>query len=61
LAVWTGFEVSVTFTVKLNVPLVVGFPEITPEPDSDSPGGRAPDVTDHVYGGVPPLAARVAE
>ena len=51
---------SVTCTVKLLVPKTVGVPEITPvllfKP---SPLGSVPDVIDHVYGVVPPLATRV--
>lgn len=62
LAVCTGLPESVTFAVKPYVPLVVGVPEITPvEGLSESPGGKAPDEIDQVYGVVPPLAARVRE
>jgi hypothetical protein len=50
---------SVTFAVKLYAPAVVGVPEIAPLPASVSPGGNDPLATDHTYGGVPPLAARV--
>jgi hypothetical protein len=46
---------SVTFTLKLEEPAVVGLPEIVP-PARLSPAGRDPLATDHVYGGVPPLA-----
>ena len=35
---------SVTFTVKLNVPLVVGVPEITPLVARVNPDGNAPDM-----------------
>ena len=53
---------SVTVTVKLNVPGVVGEPVSAPVAAfSVTPGGNAPVVTDHVYGGVPPLAASVPE
>ena len=47
--VWTGLLWSVTVAVKLNVPVVVGTPEITPVPAASvSPAGRLPRVTDHV-------------
>ena len=58
--VWTGFPLSLTFTVKFDVPTVFGVPEITPVvAASVSPAGRLPDVIDHVYAGVPPLACNV--
>ncbi|HEX3844224.1 MAG TPA: hypothetical protein VHV80_07680, partial [Steroidobacteraceae bacterium] len=39
-----------------------GFPVIAPVAAlSDSPDGRDPLLSDHLYGDVPPLAARVAE
>ena len=45
-AVCTGLLESVTFTVKLVVPLPVGVPEITPPADSPSPaGGFDPDTS----------------
>jgi hypothetical protein len=49
---------SVTLMVKVEVPLVVGVPLITPVVGASvSPGGSAdPDFRDHVYGAVPPLA-----
>ena len=34
---------------------------MTPSLDNSRPAGKAPDVTDQVYGGVPPVAARVPE
>ncbi len=50
-----------TWTVKLEVPVVVGVPEITPVPAARvSPAGNVPLATDQVYGGVPPVAVRVA-
>ena len=49
---------SVTVALKLDVPGLVGVPDITPvELFSDRPEGR--DVTDHVYGGIPPVACSV--
>jgi hypothetical protein len=60
VAVCTGELLSVTFTVKLDVPVLVGVPEITPAPDSVSPAGRAPELTDQLYAGVPPVALNAA-
>jgi len=55
--VCAGLPASVTVTVKFEVPVAVGLPEIRPEAAfSVSPAGRLPEVTDHVYGVVPPLA-----
>jgi hypothetical protein len=45
--------------VKLNGPRADGVPEITPPLDSDKLVGKAPVITDHVYGPVPPVAASV--
>ena len=57
-----GLSASATVAVKLNVPVTVGVPEITPEvPARVSPEGRAPDVTDQAYGATPPLACRTVE
>ncbi len=46
---------SVTWTVKKDVPAVVGFPAIE-LPTYDRPAGSAPEAADHVYGVVPPVA-----
>ena len=52
--------VSVAVTVKVNVPAVVGVPEMRPPLVSgDNPVGSAPAVTLNVYGPVPPLAVMV--
>ena len=51
---------SVTFTVKLDNPAVVGVPAIVP-PERLNPAGSDPLVTDHVYGGVPPVAVSACE
>ena len=40
---------------------VEGVPLTTPEFEKLRPAGRDPFVIDHVYGDVPPEAARVAE
>jgi hypothetical protein len=51
---------SVTWTVKLDVPAVVGVPEITPvEAARLNPAGRLPVVINHVYGVWPPVAVSV--
>ena len=50
---------SVTRTVKFEVPTVVGVPLITPVGDSDNPGGNGPIARDHEYAGVPPAAVNV--
>ncbi len=52
---------SVTFTVKLDVLAADGVPLITPLLDSARPEGNEPESIDHVYEGVPPVAARGAE
>jgi hypothetical protein len=40
--VWTGLPLSLTATVKLNVPLAVGVPEMIPVVAAKvSPAGRA--------------------
>jgi hypothetical protein len=52
---------SVTRTVKVLVPTAVGVPEIFPvSPEMVSPEGIVPELTDHLYGGVPPTADNVA-
>jgi hypothetical protein len=47
-AVAAGDSLSVTDTVKTDVPLVVGVPEITPALDNVNPAGRLPEAIDHV-------------
>ena len=51
---------SVTFTVKFEEPEALGVPDIVP-PVRLSPAGSEPTVTDHVYGGDPPLALSTCE
>jgi hypothetical protein len=47
--VWTGELLSLTVAVKLDVPLVVGVPEIMPVVAARvSPAGRLPEVIDQV-------------
>jgi len=57
----TGEEESVTCTVKLDEPALVGVPLIVPPTLKLRPAGNAPEVTVHEYGVVPPVAARVNE
>ena len=52
---------SLTFTVKEEVPAVVGVPLICPELLKVRPAGREPELSDQLYGVVPPLAASEAE
>jgi hypothetical protein len=50
---------SVTFTLKLEEPALVGVPLNTPAVLSVSPAGNVPlEMVQFEYGGVPPLAAR---
>jgi hypothetical protein len=54
-------EESLTWTVKEVVPDCVGVPLIWPvEAVRLSPGGNNPELIDHEYGAVPPVAARTA-
>ena len=56
-----GVVESVTFTVKPKIPEAVGVPEISPvEAFKFRPGSREEELMDHVYGVVPPVAARLA-
>jgi hypothetical protein len=52
---------SVTFTVKLNAPVAVGVPPITPPPLKLNPAGNDPDVIVQFSAPVPPVAASVFE
>ena len=47
---------SVTLTVNLDVPIAVAVPEMIPLGVRLRPSGREPLASDHVYGGVPPVA-----
>ena len=40
---------------------MVGVPLMTPAEDNVRPPGGVPVVTDHVYGGVPPVPSNVCE
>lgn len=51
---------STSEIVKLEVPAVVGTPEITPvELTRLNPAGKVPELTDQVSGAVQPLEAMV--
>ncbi len=52
---------SVARIVKVEVPVAVGVPEITPAEVTVRPGGSVPVASAHVEGGMPPVAASVAE
>ena len=61
-ATCAGDDESVTWTVKVLTCLVVAVPVMAPvEAARLSPAGSEPPGIDHVYGPVPPDAARVAE
>lgn len=51
---------SLTCAVKAYDPALVGVPEIVPVVLSESPAGSVPPTRLQLYGGVPPVAARVA-
>ncbi len=51
------FELSLTCTVKLPLPAVVGVPVRFPVPLKAMPAGKDPELTLHTYPPVPPLAA----
>ena len=61
IALCAGELESVTLTVNEEVPAVAGVPLIWPELLSVRPAGREPELSDQLYGVVPPLAASVAE
>jgi hypothetical protein len=56
-----GVPPSVTRIVKLNEPSAVGVPLSIPPDERLTPVGKEPEANDHVYGGVPPVAAKVRE
>jgi hypothetical protein len=60
VAVALGVAESWTWTVKLDVPVAVGVPEMTPVVAFKvRPAGSAPAMMLQVYGGVPPMACKV--
>jgi len=61
VAVWDAESVTVTTTLRL-VPDAAGVPAITPVAAfSFNPAGSVPDVSAHIYGVFPPVAASVCE
>src|SRR5664279_2951229 len=59
VALWLGWELSVSVTENGNVPTVVGVPLKTPvEAPIVTPGGKFFAL--QVYGAVPPVAVKVA-
>lgn len=60
--VCAGLLLSLIATLKLEVPVPVGVPEMIPvEAPSAKPAGKLPEAIDHVYAGVPPLACNCVE
>ena len=61
VAVCAGELESFTWTVIVNDPDCVGVPLMAPlDALKLNPVGNAPDVIDHAYGVVPPIAANCA-
>jgi hypothetical protein len=60
-ACWAGEEESVTCTVKLDWPPLVGVPVIVPFLFKLRPVGKEPEAKVHEYGSVPPEARSVVE
>ncbi len=54
-------RLSVSCTVKVDVPAVPGVPVMAPVAERVKPAGRAPVEISHEYGGVPPVAASACE
>jgi hypothetical protein len=52
---------SLTVTWNVKEPAVVGVPEMFPEEAMVNPPGKVPPDTCQVYGGDPPVAAKVCE
>jgi hypothetical protein len=44
---WAGELLSLTVTVKVDVPFVVGVPEMTPAAEMERPTGSCPEASDH--------------
>jgi hypothetical protein len=59
LAAFAGELLSLTVTVGVNDPPVVGVPLITPDELMLRPKGRP--LADQVYGAVPPVASNVVD
>ena len=52
---------SVARTVNVELPAVLGAPEIAPPALIDRPPGKLPESIAHAYGGTPPEALTVTE
>ena len=52
---------SVTLTLKVDVPAVVGVPLMMPAVLRDKPAGKLPLLSDQLYGAVPPLTLTCVE
>jgi hypothetical protein len=50
-----------TCTPNEKLPAVPGVPDTMPEELKERPGGGAKVISDHVYGGTPPVAASDCE
>jgi hypothetical protein len=62
LAVCAGEPASLTDTPNEKFPFPVGFPEMIPvEATRLRPAGRLPELIDHVYDPVPPVACSAVE
>jgi hypothetical protein len=61
VAFCTGKEESVTWTVKLDWPALLGIPLIVPSLLRLRPAGNVPDTSVHEYGVVPPEAVSIVE
>ena len=61
VAVSAGLPESATCTVKVEVPVAVGVPEITPLALRLNPLGSVPEAKLHVRAPTPPLACSVCE
>jgi hypothetical protein len=60
VALFAGFEESVTIAVKSEVPAVVGVPDMAPvDALRVRPAGSVPVEMDQVKGAVPPDAVKV--
>jgi hypothetical protein len=61
-SVLSGLSVSAARTVKLDVPVAEGVPEIAPVPVlMERPAGRLPEAIDQVEVPDPPLTASACE
>ena len=52
---------SVTWTLNVTLPRLVGVPLMVPSAPRLNPAGKLPEAKDHVYGPTPPVKANVVE